>query len=107
MQETLRTYYLQFPQVGEQILYQRYDMWSFSWTTTDNTGSACGDVIIGDQYIIDASMTMLFDPGIKKHRIIILSGSNDTSISMERGSYSNPQTIEMKTPPNESVAYSP
>lgn len=67
MQEELHMYYLQFPQSGERILYERF----------------CGDMMIRDRYLVDAKMTILVNPSNNMHRMIVLSGSNDACVSME------------------------
>ena len=46
--------------------------------------SFCGDMMIRDHYLVDAKMTILVNPLNNMHRMIILSGSNDACVSMER-----------------------
>ena len=40
--------------------------------------------MIRDHPLVDAKMTILVNPSNDRHRTIVLSGSNDVCVSMER-----------------------
>ena len=43
----------------------------------------CGDLVIRDVFLGNAEMTMLFEPCSESHRLIIMSGSQATCISVQ------------------------
>jgi hypothetical protein len=99
MQRDLFILYLQFPQPGEEILYQRYEGPLFVIHFYLSTlARPAGDLMVHDFYLPDATLSIVFDPLANEYRMILMSCCTSMCVSMKCKSFTTRLCILLCSP---------
>jgi hypothetical protein len=87
MQRELFILYLQYPRLGEQVVYQRF----VTPPTSSKQGTKCsvkcvrpiGDLMVRDFYLTDARMSVIRNPTTGMYRLVLLNKLHSVSVCFE------------------------